>query len=191
MDRRVTIERINIPMKQVFAGEEVKQAVSRSAPLAAALRSAGLTTSPRTLRQYLCLAGEERLGAPYLAQMEDIFARADETSPISIEDQYPWLKEDNWTLEMKDVSYWSVTAELAGGEPVKIKRICWQENRRTLWIEPEESAAPQSAAPQSAASQAFTASAVPIRTENRCALLLFIKNLLLNGEIDLTFLPAS
>ncbi len=189
MERRVNIERCNIPMKQVFSDERVWRAVLQEAPqsipipLAEAIRSACLPSSARTLRQYICLAGEERLGDLYLAQLEYIFARADETSPISMEDQYPWLKKENWSLEMRDISYYKVTADLAQEKQINIKRVRWQEQQQILWVEPEENPAlPASSEPGSPQ----TPSALPVHMENRAALLLFIKRLLLEGRADLT-----
>ena len=177
MEERINIERCNIPMKQVFAEEPVRQAVSNpSSSTLAAVLAAGLPYSPRTLRQYMCLAGESCLEAPHLAQLTGIFTQADKISPISIEDQYPWLKQDDWTLEMRDVSYYKITAELGQGPPCSIRQIRWQGSRQTLWFDPEAAGdLPQP---------------YPVCVNTRPALLQFIKRLLLEGQADLTLLQG-
>ncbi len=215
MERHVYIERRNIPMKQVFAEERVKEAVSGHTRLLTAARQAGLLSSPRTLRQYICLSGEERLGEPYLTHLEDIFAWADKTSPITIEDQYSWLRQEVWTLEMKNVSYYKVTADLGSGRQCGIRRIHWQGEYRTLWIWPEE--IPESWAAQGTeacllsmpadiralfqtgvCSQGLQGGRIdpdappawPIYVEDPASLFLFIKILLLEGRADLAVLQG-
>lgn len=200
-DRKpVTIERRNIPLRQVLEEEIVREellgrGIALSGPDAALAR---LAHSSGTFEQYLRLAGEKRLPQAQLTALGEALEAADRSAPVLLEEQYPWLKNSRWTLRMRDVSYYKVALEYAPGEFLNLDRIeCGKDSAR----ETPDTAADgrcaggmektvKKAAKKTCGTSLYlypdsasTSEPIRLKFQDYSAVLSFMKRLLLCGEI--------
>lgn len=195
-DHRVTIERKYIPLCQVLKQEPVAAALSRRGIRSGQPELARLAQSGRTLSQYICFSEKKDLHEEILAAVKESLEEADRIAPVYLEEQYPWLREPRWGLEMRDVSYYKVTAQFSAETFVNIRQVhCEQDTAgegAILWLDFEaadgfygERAQPMGSELQIKASFGSDGQALKIVVRNREALQQVMKQLLLCGNLDL------
>ncbi len=206
----VTIERKHMPLRQVLAQKEVAAELLRRDIKPDRPEILRLSRSGRTFSQYLCLSETGDLPDTLLAAVNESLEAADAASPVFLEEQYPWLKEPSWTVDMGDVSYYKVTAQLGAGQFVNIRRVrCEQEGvspgrtagradsegmfQAVLWLYAEENvefpggkALSRNGGLRFAASICLDGGALKIVVNRREVLQLMVKELLLRGNLDLS-----
>lgn len=123
MEHQVTIERRNIPMKQVFLQKLVIDSLCQQGISLNHRELQRLMGSDRTFAQYCCLAGNDLLPESLLAAVSFALDKADRMEPVALTGQYPWLAAPVWALSMGDVSYFKVAAECEDGKYRNVERI--------------------------------------------------------------------
>lgn len=127
VEKSVTIERNYIPLCQALAQEPMITALQRRGINMVQPEMVRLSRSERTFEQYTCLFGGENLPEMLLTGIRQAMEEADKISPFLMTEQYPWLKGPSWILEMRDVSHYKVTVQFDAETFFNIWRICGEQ----------------------------------------------------------------
>ena len=175
MEKSVTIERNYIPLCQALAQEPMITALQRRGINMVQPEMIRLSRSERTFEQYTCLFGGENLPEMLLTGIRQAMEEADKISPVLMTEQYPWLKGPSWILEMRDVSHYKVTVQFDAETFFNIWRICGEQ----------EDCGFEGVGMKIPVEVCSEGEVMKITVKERETMLRMVKELILNGNLDL------
>lgn len=119
----VYIEYCNLPMQVAFANKELAGQVGQILKEVTGKGIDGLNFGKSTFRQFVCLNQDGKIPLAVYDKILEVMHKQDEVNPYAITKIYPFLLQEEWKLDMREISYMKVDVRYGQDWYFCVKRI--------------------------------------------------------------------
>ena len=116
------LERKNIPIASLLRTPSIRKEI-HSICQNQCVDDTFLTSASVTFRQLFLLSSKERIPGGTMELIFEFLASEDRSHPVFLEEEYAYLKEPAWCLNMSEISYMKVSLEKRGEYVFSIHKI--------------------------------------------------------------------